>query len=160
MTSLLTITHRFTWAELEAQQDQETLEMLKEIFPKASFYTLEDDIYIIYNNHRNEIGYAFYAEGKGWGGKMEILVGLEDKETIKDIFVVSHTETPAWWDMLVKSNFFDQFVGIKIEDCALKAKYYGLVGGQVDGVTAATVSCKAIVDIVRETALQKVKSIR
>jgi Na+-translocating ferredoxin:NAD+ oxidoreductase RnfG subunit len=158
MLTLLAFTESATRAEIQSRLDQKTLGMIKEIFPKTSFYTLENEIYIIYNGG-NEISYAFYAEGIGWAGKMQILVGLEDKETIKGIVVVSQIETPAWWDMLVNNNFFDQFIGLKIEDCALKSKYYG-IGGQVDGVTMATVSSRAIVDIVREAALEKVKSIK
>jgi Na+-translocating ferredoxin:NAD+ oxidoreductase RnfG subunit len=159
MLTLLVLTESITRAELESRLDQETLEMLKGIFPKASFYVLEDDIYIIYNNGRNEIGYAFYAEGRGFVGKMVILVGLEDKETIKGIIVVSHYESRGYWERLVKNNFLDQLMGLKIEDCYLKKKY-GEGGGQVDGVTGATVSSKAVVDIVREAALEKIESIK
>jgi Na+-translocating ferredoxin:NAD+ oxidoreductase RnfG subunit len=159
MLTLLAFTEGFTRAALQSHQDQKTLEMLKEIFPKASFYTLEDDIYIIYNSGRNEIGYAFYAEGWGWVSKIVILVGLEDKETIKGIIVVSQYETPSYWNLLVKSNFFDQLNGLKIEDCKLKHPYIeGL--GQVEGVTGATVSSRAVVDIVREAALEKIESIK
>jgi len=156
--SLLALTESITRAELESRQDQQTLEMLQEIFPKASFYILEHGIYFIYDNGRYEIGYAFYAEGRGYGGKMVILVGLEDKETIKGIIVVSHYESWGYWDGLLEHNFFDQLIGLRIEDCALKR--YGGGGGQVDGITGATVSSKAVVDIVREAALEKVKSIR
>jgi len=151
-TSLLTLTDSFTMVEIEAQQDQQTLEMLEGIFPEASFYNLEDD-------SKYEVGYAFYAKGMGWGGNMVILVGLEDKETIKGIIVVSQYETPSYWNLLVKSNFFDQLNGLKIEDCKLKHPYIeGL--GQVEGVTGATVSSRAVVDIVREAALEKIESIK
>jgi len=158
--SLLALTESITRAELESHQEQQTLEMLQEIFPEANFYIFDEskEIYTMYDNGRYEIGYAFYAEGRGYGGKMVILVGLKDKETIKGIIVVSHYESWWYWDRLVESNFFDQFIGLKIEDCALKR--YGGGGGQVDGITGATVSSKAVVDIVREAALEKVKSIR
>ena len=157
MLTLLALTESSTRAALEAREGQQTLEMLKQVFPEMSFYIPEDDVYIIYNNGGGKIGYAFYAEGIGYGGKMVILVGLEDKETIKGIMVVSQYEDHAYWYRLVDSNFFSQFIGLKIEDCALKR--YGGVGGQVDGVTGATISSRAIVDAVRETALEKVKSI-
>jgi electron transport complex protein RnfG len=158
MLTLLAVTESFTRAEIQSRLDQQTLETLKGIFPKASFYVFEEDIYSIYDNGRREIGYAFYAEGWGYGGKMVILVGLEDKETIKGINVVSNYETPSYWDLVVDSNFFDQFIGLRIEDCYLKR--YGGDDGQVDGITGATLSSQSVVDIVRETALEKVKDIR
>ena len=63
--------------------------------------------------------------------------------------MVSQNESWGYWD---------QFIGLKIEDCTLSR--YGEGGGQVDGITGATVSSKAVIDIVREAALEKVKSIR
>lgn len=161
-TSLLALTDSFTRAKLEAQQEQQTLEMLKGIFPEAGYYVFKDDIYIIYDNGRYEIGYAFFASGTGYGGKMVILVGLEDKETIKGITIISHRETemiPIGEGIpgppLDFSPFVGQFIGLKINYCDLKKD-----GGQVDAITGATYSSKAVVDIVRETALEKVKSIR
>ena len=92
MTSLITLTYSLARAKLESQQDQKTIEMLKGIFPEASFYSLEDELYIIYDNSRYEIGYAFYAKGRGFSEIITVLVGLQDKETIKSIAVISHNE--------------------------------------------------------------------
>lgn len=156
MLTLLALTESSTRAALEARGDQQTLEMLREIFSKADYYIFDEDteIYTLYNSGRNEIGYAFYAEGWGYRSEIVILVGLEDKETIEGITVVSQYEDYAYWYMLVNRDFFSQFVGLKIEDCALKL-YSG--GGKVDGVTGATVSSKAITDSVKKAALEKVK---
>jgi electron transport complex protein RnfG len=132
--------------------------MLEGIFPEASFYNLEDDIYIIYDDSKYEIGYAFYAKGMGWGGNIVILVGLEDKETIKGINIISHSELLCVGEFGIPldfSTFTKQFIGLKIDDCALKKN-----DGQVDAITGAITSSKAVVDIVRETELEKVKFIR
>jgi len=167
-TCLLALTDSFTRDKLQVQQDQQTLEMLRQVFPETGFYILEEEseIYTIYDNSGNEVGYAFYAEGLGkavYGGEcgrkepgpIVILVGLEDRETIKGIFVVSHSETPLFWNLLIMNNYFDQFVGLKIEDT-----HFTRDGGQVDAVTGATLSSTLVLDTVREAVLEKVKSIR
>jgi len=166
-TSLLALTRSVTWRILEAQQDKETLDMIQTVFPEASSYTLENDIYTVYDNSGEKIGYAFYAEGMGkyvWGGPeagtkipgpIVILVGLEDKETIKGIFVVSHSETPGFWNWLIKENYFDQFIELKIKDA-----YFTRDGGQVDAATYATLSSTLVLDTVREAAMDKVKLIK
>jgi Na+-translocating ferredoxin:NAD+ oxidoreductase RnfG subunit len=163
-TSLLTLTDSFTMVEIEAQQDQQTLEMIQVIFPKASSYVLEEEseIYKIYDNEKNEIGYAFLAAGKGYLSLITILVGLEDKEMIKGITIISHGET-SWVPVgegeehgsLDFTVFSKQFIGLKIEDCKLKKN-----GGRLDIITMATTSSEAVVNAVREVALEKVKSIK
>ncbi len=155
--SLLVASESITRAVIEARQDQETLELLQGIFPEASFYIFDEDteIYTLYNNGRKEIGYAFYGRSWGFNFNIVVLVGLEDKETIKSIVVTSQYETWSYWQMLVRSNFFEQFIGLKIEDCYLSQVGEG--GGQVDAVTRATVSSRGVVNAAREAALEKIE---
>jgi hypothetical protein len=75
--------------------------MLGGILTEASSYVLKDDIYRIHNNSRYEIGHAFYTEGMGLGEKINILVGLEDKETIRGILWISNYEHLVYRDLLV-----------------------------------------------------------
>ncbi|MDD4873637.1 MAG: FMN-binding protein [Dehalococcoidales bacterium] len=135
-------------AVTKEQPDQLTLELLQEVFPETSSfnYNEEADIYTIYDMSTNQIGYAFFTSGP-----MVILVGLEDRETIKGIFVVSHEESPKYWEFIETLNFFDQFNGLKMEDCALTD-----YGGAVDAASGATISSMSVVDIVKEVALTKV----
>jgi len=162
MASLLVLTNSFACTKLEFQQDQQTLEILIGVFPEAVYYIYDEEaeIYNVYDMSKNQTGYAFYAKGMGYSGTMTILVGLEDEETINDIFIVAHKDYvrdqrgggPG--DRLNEREFTDQFIGLKIEDCALKQDDGS--GGQVDGLTGATTSSRAVVNIVREAALEKV----
>jgi len=161
MASLLTLTQSLTRSELEAQQDKETLEMLRGIFPEASSYIFDEEsgIYTIYDSGRKEIGYAFKGRGLGHEYYITILIGLEDKETIKGITVLSHRETLhiGGESDVISLNItplVDEFTDLKIADCYLKED-----GGQVDGITGATVTSTTMVDTVRETALEKIKLI-
>ncbi|MFC2026593.1 FMN-binding protein [Chloroflexota bacterium] len=138
---------------------QQTLEMLQKIFTEANLYTFDEDtgIYTLYNEARSEIGYAFYGSGRGYMGDIVVLVGLEDKETIKGITVTQQRESYGYWVRLVYSNFFKQFTGLKVEDCDLK-RYDG-GGGQVDAVSGATRSSWGVVEAVRGAVLEKIKYI-
>ena len=147
--TLLTVTEGFTSAQLHHQ----VAEKIEDMFPEMTGYDFEDDLYILYSNG-DKIGYAFLATGSGYGGEISILVGLEDAETIKDIIIVSHHETPGLGARITESGFTDQFLGLNIDDVALKQE-----GGQIDGITGASISSKAVVNAVRETAMEKVKLI-
>lgn len=150
----LTYTDRMTRGEIEAQKEAQTESMLSEMFPEMSRYEFRDDIYTIYSDG-DEIGYAFIAVGKGYGGGIDILVGLEDEKTLKGITIISQKETPGLGTRIAEPSFTDMFSGLNIADVALRQD-----GGQVDAITSSTVSSAAVVDAVRTTAMEKVKLIK
>jgi len=151
--ALLYLTDTVVRPKIEWQKEQKILRMLDEIFPNMTEYTLENDIYMIYADGA-EIGFAFLAIGKGYGGNIDILVGLEDETTIKGVTIISHLETPGLGARVTESSFRDQFAGLNIDDVALKGD-----DGQIDAITGATISSRAVIDAVRATAMEKVKSL-
>lgn len=94
------------------------------------------------------VGYAIETFSKnGFGGKMSLMVGFLPDGTIKDISVISHNETPGLGDKIQKSksNFAVQFEGKNPESFKLAVKKDG---GDVDGITASTISSRAFTDAV------------
>ena len=150
----LTFTDSLTRGKIEAQEEQRIQHMLSAMFPNMSRYTFEDDIYTIYSDGA-EVGYAFLAIGKGYGGDIDILVGLEDETTVKGITIISHTETPGLGSRIAESSFTDKFAGLNIADVALRQE-----GGQIDAITGSTISSRAVINAVRTTAMEKVKLLR
>ena len=151
---LLAGTDDITRDQIEYQKQLKIENMLGSMFPNMSEYTLEDEVYTIYDNGA-VVGYAFLAIGKGYGGKIDILVGLEDEEAIKGITIVSHKETPGLGARIIESSFTNEFAGVNIDDVALTKD-----GGEIDGITGATISSTAVVNAVKATAIEKVKSLK
>ncbi len=139
---------------IEYQKELKVQRMLNEIFPDMTSYTSEGDIYII-SADGTEIGFAFLAIGKGYGGDIDILVGLEDETTLKGIAVIAHAETPGLGDKILAPDFTDRFVGVNIADVAVPDE-----GGKIDAITGSTISTKAVIDAVRTTAIEKVKELK
>jgi len=139
---------------IEYQKELKIQRMLNEIFPDMTSYISEDDIYII-SSDGTEIGFAFLAIGKGYGGDIDILVGLEDETTLKGIAVIAHAETPGLGDKILVPDFTDRFVGLDIADVAVPDE-----GGKIDAITGSTISTKAVIDAVRTTAMEKVKELK
>jgi electron transport complex protein RnfG len=152
--TLLTFTDSITRDKINAQEEQKIQHMLSAMFPNMSKYTFEDDIYTIYSDG-TEVGYAFLAVGKGYGGEISILVGLKDENTIKGITIISHTETPGLGSRIAESSFTDRFAGLNIADVALRQE-----GGQIDAITGSTISSRAVINAVRTTAMEKVKLLK
>ena len=151
--ALLGLTDNLVRDKIEWQKEQKIQRMLLEIFPDMTEHSLEDDIYRIYSNGA-EIGSAFLAIGKGYGGFIDILVGLENETTIKGVTIVSHLESPGLGARITESSFREQFIGVNIADVALRQE-----GGEIDAITGATISSKAVVEAIRDAAVEKIESL-
>lgn len=139
---------------IEYQKELKVQRMLNQLFPEMTEYNLEEgDIYTI-SSDGTKIGYAFIAIGKGYGGDIDIVVGLENKTTLKGIAVIAHAETPGLGDKILGADFTDRFVGLDIADVVLTQD-----GGKIDAITGATISSSAVVEGVRTTAMEKAKFI-
>ena len=92
------------------------------------------------------IGGAFYAEGKGYGGPMQVLVGIDSQGKVLEVLLLSHKETLGLWTKSADQEFRAQFRG-KTGPFILKRDNSE---GNLDGVTSATVTCRAIIAAVEE----------
>lgn len=140
--------------------DSESIGLLQKVFPETAYYHYdnESEIYATYDSGKNKLGYAFIGEGEGCNNLITILIGLENKGNIKGISVISHKEQRCVGEFAVSldfSSFTSEFSDLNVDECKLKRE-----GGQVDSISGATISSRAVVDIVRETALEKTEYIK
>ena len=84
---------------------------------------------------------------QGFGGAIRLMVGFLPDGTINDVAVLEHKETPGLGDKMEKgkSNFSQQFQGKNPQNFQLKVKKDG---GDVDAITAATITSRGFVDAV------------
>ena len=151
--SLLSYIDSITREKISAQEDEAVKTLITDIFPDMSRYEFKNDIYTVYSDD-TKLGYAFLATGKGYGGDISILVGLSDETTVKGIKIISQTETPGLGSRISEPFFTDQFAGVDINDIALSRN-----GGKIDAITGSTISSSAVVEAVRDTAMEKVKQL-
>lgn len=151
---LLSITNSLTKDKILAQEEEATLTQLNNMFPEMTNYTLDGDIYFITAGD-NITGYAFKATGNGYGGSISILIGLAtDKTTVKGISIISNAETAGLGSRITLPSFTDRFIGKNINDVKLTQD-----GGQIDGISGSTISSRAVVETVRNTALEKIQEL-
>lgn len=84
---------------------------------------------------------------EGFNGEIKLMVGFLPDGTINGVTVLEHKETPGLGDKMVKSksDFSNQFVGKHPDKFKLQVKKDG---GDVDAITAATISSRAFCDAV------------
>ncbi len=93
------------------------------------------------------VGYAIESYASGFGGRISLMVGFDISGVITGTSVLSHSETPGLGDKIDprKSNFSIQFEGKNPEDFKLNVKSDG---GDVDAITASTITSRAFCDAV------------
>jgi electron transport complex protein RnfG len=84
---------------------------------------------------------------KGFGGRISLMVGFLPNGDINNIAVISHNETPGLGDKIEpkKGKFSLQFHGKNPETVNLVVRKDG---GEVDAITASTISSRAFCDAV------------
>lgn len=87
-------------------------------------------------------GYYILTEARGWGGPLDLATIVDDEGKIRNILVLSHRETVSFFYRLEKKEYFQQFLGKHIADPFLPDR-------DIDTVTQATVSSKAVAQAVR-----------
>lgn len=82
-----------------------------------------------------------------FGGRIKAIVGIKNDGSIHDVVHLEHTETPGLGDKIdkSKSTWSDQFKGKNADAFPLVVKKDG---GQVDAITAATITSRAYCDAI------------
>ena len=97
------------------------------------------------------IGYAIVVKGpNGFTNDFDMMVGLDAQGTIIDTYVLDHKETPGLGDGMKKEGFKQQFRGKNLDDTKWNVKKDG---GDIDALTAATITSRAFTGGVRRALL-------
>jgi electron transport complex protein RnfG len=95
------------------------------------------------------VGWSFNAAGSGFTDKIELVVAVDAKfEKIAGFDVLTSNETPGFGDQIKYDYYRSQFKGAPAEQ--LKLVSIGepkKIDSQIVGITGATVSSTAVVDI-------------
>lgn len=85
---------------------------------------------------------------EGFSGRFTLMVGFMPDGAISNIEVLEHKETPGLGTKMALPAFKDQFKGVKLSDLPGEKIQVKKDGGQVDAITAATISSRAFCDAV------------
>lgn len=119
---------------------------LIEAFPAAvSFDKLSPNSYAAYADPEKEelIGYIGIGEANGYGGPLKVAVAVDMEGNVTGTSIAKHRETPSWYRKVVESGFIESLAGKSYQDAFQ-------LGEDVDGVTSATYTSRAIAESVLE----------
>lgn len=95
-------------------------------------------------------GVVFSVSAAGYGGPIELMLGINPEGTITGIQILKHSETPGLGAKINEENFLKQFASKNTRNInwALKKD-----GGEIDQISGATVSPRAVVGAIHQGLL-------
>ena len=111
------------------------------------------------------IGYAFIASGGGFQGKLKIMIGIgSELIALTGIRVLESLETPGLGAKITEAPFESQFSGLEISPPVQYVKNRRpdepKAPNEIDAITGATISSKAVVHIINTAASAVVPALK
>ena len=152
-SSLLAGVYALTKAPIDAAAKAKNEAAILEVLPETAV-TIEEErtvdfegatyaYNLAYDELGNTVGCAINVAPVGFGGPIAIKVGFDVNGVIWNTKVLSQAETPGLGAKCVESSFSDQFKGF---DPAQKNLAVKKDGGDVDAITASTITSRAYAD--------------
>ena len=108
----------------------------------------------VIRNNGNIIGFILPAVAPdGYSGDIGLLVGIDIQGNLLGVRVVEHRETPGLGDKVdtQKSDWILQFAGLSLENPDENQWFVRKDGGQFDAFTGATITPRAVVNMIKTT---------
>jgi len=121
---------------------------------QASLSEQDDRIYAGYDNKGTLLGYALTADGPGFQDTIGLLYGyIPNKRLIVGMEVLESRETPGLGDKIYKdADFKANFLELSVEPTIIMVKKGNKSApNEVDAISGATISSKAVVRILNES---------
>ena len=131
-----------------------TLDNIQEIYPSAATFT-ENRLgtFDVFGSRGEKIGATLlssnYTQQYGYSGRVPLLIGIDDELTITKIFILPNNETTDYIEPVYDEKFIGKWKGVGLLDA---------IQLQVDVVSGATHTSKAVIAGVKQTAASVMKS--
>jgi len=152
-TLVLAVTYEVTKPKIEGQLKTEEQSALRSIMPLADSFNekkLDGIEYFEALKEKTLVGYCVRVMGSGYSGYIRIMAGVDLDGTIEGVAVLEHSETPGLGAKINEIRpgetepwFLKQFKGKNVRAIAVKKN--------IDAITGATISSKAVTDAIRKT---------
>lgn len=155
------------WANplIAANQKAETERAIFLVQPKGVSYervnTKSFEIYKVFDDQKNIIGFSAAAEGNGFQGKVRIMVGLtSDLSKISSIEILDQVETPGLGTKITEDPFKKQFENLETTPSVKWVKGEAAdEPNEIQTITGATISSKAVV-VIANTAINSARDLK
>lgn len=154
VAGLLGFVNYLTEERIAAGQREKAKNAMQEVLPAENYELLEasaEGINAVYR--ADDLGYVVDVTVNGFGGAINMMVGVDAEGRVAGVSIVSHSETASLGANCTREDFRSQFSGAEGTLAVTKD------GGSVEALTGATVTSRAVTNGVN-LAVEFVKGVR
>ncbi len=152
VSALLAGTNELTKGPIAEIQAQTAADAMKSVCPEAQTFEgkegLEIEVYAGLDSAGALVGYAIPSAYKGYGGDVEIMVGIDLEGQVTGVEILSHEETPGLGANCTKKEFTDMYKQSAENGFTVVKDSTGGEGGRIDALTGATITSNAVTQAV------------
>ncbi|HAN21541.1 MAG TPA: electron transporter RnfG [Clostridiales bacterium] len=151
-TTFLAVTSALTEKKILERAEQDINATRKIVLSTAdTFEEVKDNAVVGKDENGNIVGHVITVTIKGYGGNMQVMVGIDSDEKVSGVSILSHSETPGLGAKAADDGFLSQFKGINSE---------AEVGVEIDSISGATISSAAVTDAVNKALNEYITEVK
>ena len=142
---LLAGTNSLTKDRIAAAAAEKQQSAMRALLPEAeSFEPFNDkeNIYLGINQNGEAVGFCVTAVSSGYGGNIEMMVGIDGDLKLSGVEILSNSETAGLGANCTKEDFKAQFKGLEYPVTIVKGAASG--SDQASAITGATITSNAV----------------
>ena len=153
VAGLLGLINMLTANKIAENTAKKANEAMQIVLPSASYEKLTVSKEGISEAYKADGGYVIRLNAMGFGGAIDMMVGVDLKGAVTGISVISHGETASLGAECTRPDWQSQFIGTAGNLQVTKD------GGTIDALTGATVTSRAVTEAVNR-AVEFVKEVQ
>ena len=148
-TNLLTKDKIADQAAKKAEESRKLALSVADTFEPAA-----ENEYYVGKTGNDIVGYVFETSAKGYGGDVDVMTGISTDGKITGVILLDHEETPGLGANAEKEEFRAQFLQDVPETVLMLVKYQAPQPGEVEAMTGASMTSRAVTEAVNEAIRQ------
>ena len=146
VAAVLAAVNSYTAPIIAKQKEEKTQLAIEAVLPGGGeAVEFEDATGMVTALYASDSGWAVQVTTNGFGGAIDMMVGIDKTGNVIGISIISHAETPSLGAVAAEDNaageaFRSQFAGLSGTLAVSKD------GGTVDAISGATITSRAVVE--------------
>lgn len=105
-----------------------------------------------------QTGYVFTVVSKGYGGEIEVIIGIDSSRKVTGVKLGNNNETPGLGSKAKDAPFINQFDNLAPKEALEVVKGKKSKAGEIEAISGATITSRAVTEAV-QAALETAASL-